>query len=93
MQVKTVNGASLGTDVILANGVVHQISKVLIPLDSSISAIVAESDPEFRDLFGFIVLAKLFGTLSSKSIRHCRPCKTLCHSLYCLRLHRLGKTL
>lgn len=74
------NGATLGDDIIVANGVVHEISKVLIPLDSSISAIVAESDPEFRDLFGFIVLAKLFGTLSSKCLRLCRPRKTLWHA-------------
>ncbi|XP_076467560.1 transforming growth factor-beta-induced protein ig-h3-like [Babylonia areolata] len=62
--VKTVNGAVIGGDIILANGLVHTIDKVLVPLDRSISAIVAENDSQFRDLFGFLVLAKLFGTLS-----------------------------
>jgi len=63
--VKTVNGAPLGTDVLLANGVVHTISKVLTPVDQSVSEIVSSADPEFRDLFGFLVLAHLYGTLST----------------------------
>jgi len=63
--VKTVNGAPLGTDVLLANGVVHTISKVLTPVDKSVSEVVSSSDPEFRDLFGFLVLAHLYGTLST----------------------------
>merc|ERR1712154_92646 len=62
--VKTVNGAVIGGDVILANGVVHSINKVLMPITSSVGTLVAESDPEFRDLFGFLVLARLFGTLT-----------------------------
>jgi len=62
--VKTVNGAVIGADTILANGVVHTIDKVLMPITHSVGTLVAEADPEFRDLFGFLVLARLFGTLT-----------------------------
>ncbi|KAK7503896.1 hypothetical protein BaRGS_00005019 [Batillaria attramentaria] len=65
--VKTVNGARIGAgDVILANGLVHSIDKVLLPITESISGYVAEHDTDFRDLFGFLVLAKLFGTLGGR---------------------------
>ncbi|KAK7097888.1 hypothetical protein V1264_004797 [Littorina saxatilis] len=63
-QIKTVNGAQISGDVLLANGVVQSINKVLLPIGDTISTIVAEGDAQFQDLFGFLILARLFGTLS-----------------------------
>lgn len=63
--VTTVNGAVItGGDVILLNGLVHPINKVLLPVEESISMYLAEHESDFKDLFGFVVLARLFGVLS-----------------------------
>jgi len=65
-KVKTVNGAQIvGNDVVLLNGVLHMVNKVLLPVKDTISNVLAESDPEFRDLTGFLVLAKLYATLAT----------------------------
>ncbi|GFN81563.1 transforming growth factor-beta-induced protein ig-h3 [Plakobranchus ocellatus] len=65
-KVKTVNGAQLlGNDHSLSNGVVHMIGDVLLPLDTNIGEYVAQHDTDFKDLFGLLVLGRLFGPLEN----------------------------
>merc|ERR1712154_352506 len=64
--VKTLNGAVLlGKDISLKNGVVHMIDSVILPTDANIGEYVAQHDTDFKDLFGHLVLGRLFGTLET----------------------------
>lgn len=63
---RTVNGAVLdGQDVSLGNGLVHKIGKVILTPDGSIGETVASYETDFKDLFGMLVLGRLFGTLET----------------------------
>ncbi|RUS84212.1 hypothetical protein EGW08_008016 [Elysia chlorotica] len=65
-RVKTVEGATLvGTDHSLVNGVVHMIDDVLLPVDTNIGEYVAQHETDFKDLFGLLVLGRLFGPLET----------------------------
>merc|ERR1712154_20469 len=55
----------VGSDVNLANGVVHLIDDVIMPSDVNIGSYVATHDTDFKDLFGLLVLGKLFGPLET----------------------------
>ncbi|GFS26371.1 transforming growth factor-beta-induced protein ig-h3 [Elysia marginata] len=64
--VKTINGAVLvGIDHSLANGVVHMIDDVLLEPDSNIGEYIAQHETDFQDLFGLLVLGRLFGPLET----------------------------
>lgn len=63
--VTTVNGAVLtGSEVLLSNGLVHHVQEVMMPFSDTISTFLAEHDTDFRDLFAFVVLARMIDDLS-----------------------------
>ncbi|XP_012945755.1 transforming growth factor-beta-induced protein ig-h3 [Aplysia californica] len=63
---KTVNGAQLeGKDISLINGVVHRIDDVILPAATNIGEYIAQHDTDFKDLFGLLVLGRLFGDLET----------------------------
>jgi len=63
---KTINGARLtGRDISLSNGVVHLIDDVIMPTDTNIGEYIANHDTDFKDLFGLLVLGRLFGELET----------------------------
>jgi len=64
--VKTVNGAQLiGKDISLANGVVHMIDDIILPTEYNVGEYIAQRDSDFKDLFGLLVLGRLFGVLET----------------------------
>jgi len=63
---KTINGAQLtGRDISLLNGVVHMIDDVIVPTDTNIGEYIAQHPTDFKDLFGLLVLGRLFGELET----------------------------
>lgn len=63
---RTINGAFLiGTDISLANGLVHKIDDVILNPNINIGEYVASHDSDFQDLFAMLVLGRLFAPLET----------------------------
>lgn len=59
------NAVRVGQDINLINGIVHIVDAVILPTDNNIGEYVAQHPSDFKDLFGLLVLGRLFGALET----------------------------